>query len=33
MYAGPMQQMLEAHVPAGVPMIRFDATKGKYVYP
>ena len=33
LYAGPMQQMFEAHFPAGVPMIQFDATKGKYLYP
>jgi len=33
MYAGPMQQMLEAFFPSGAPMIRFDATQGKYIYP
>jgi len=33
MYAGPMKQMFEAYFPAGVPMIKFDAQKGRYVYP
>jgi hypothetical protein len=33
MYAGPMQQMLEAYFPAGVPTIQFDATQGKYINP
>jgi hypothetical protein len=33
MYAGPMQQMLEAYFPAGVPMIKFDAKQRKYIYP
>ena len=26
-----MKEFLEAYFPAGVPMIRFDATRGKYV--
>ncbi len=33
MYVGPMKQMFEAFFPAGVPMIEFDATQGKYIYP
>jgi len=32
MYAGPVREFLEAYFPAGVPAIRFDATKGKYLY-
>ena len=31
MHPGPMKQFLEAYFPAGHPMIRFDATRGKYV--
>ncbi len=30
-YAGPMKQFLEAYFPAGFLMIRFDATRGKYI--
>jgi hypothetical protein len=33
MYAGPMQEMLEAYFPAGVPTIKFDAKQRKYIYP
>ncbi len=33
MYAGPMKEFLEAYFPTGVRTIRFDATKGRYVYP
>ncbi len=33
LYAGPMREFLEAYFPAGVPTIRFDATKGRYLYP
>lgn len=33
MYAGPMKEMFEAHFPAGVPTIRFDARQQRYVYP
>ncbi|MCL5096145.1 MAG: hypothetical protein M1608_01150 [Candidatus Omnitrophica bacterium] len=33
MYAGPMQQLLEAYFPAGVPMVQFDTRQRKYIYP
>jgi len=33
MYAGPIEEFLEAYFPPGVPMINFDATKGRYIYP
>ena len=33
MYAGPMQEMLEAYFPHGVPTIKFDTQKRKYIYP
>jgi len=33
MYTGPMKEMLESHFPEGVPTIKMDATKRKYVYP
>jgi hypothetical protein len=33
MYGGPMEQMLKAYFPEGTAMVRFDATKGAYVYP
>ncbi|MBN2293327.1 MAG: hypothetical protein JXM70_12935 [Pirellulales bacterium] len=33
MYPGPMKEMFESYFPEGVPMIRFDAAKRKYLYP
>jgi hypothetical protein len=33
MYDGPMNEMLEAYFPGGIPMARFDARERKYVYP
>lgn len=33
MYAGPMQEMLEAFFPASAPMVKFDTQKRMYVYP
>ena len=33
MYAGPLKECLESHFPEGVPMITFDAKKGRYHYP
>jgi hypothetical protein len=33
MYAGPMKQLLESYFPSGVPAIKFDTQKRKYVYP
>jgi hypothetical protein len=32
MYNGSMQQLLEAHFPAGVPTMKFDAVAGRYDY-
>jgi len=33
MYAGPLQECLEAHFPEGVPMITFDGKEGRCHYP
>lgn len=33
MYAGPMKELFEAYFPADAPVIQFDATQGKYLYP
>lgn len=33
MYAGTMDVFFKAHFPDNVPMIRFDAIEGKYIYP
>jgi len=33
MFDGPLEAMLRGYFPEGVPMVRFDATKGAYVYP
>ena len=33
MYAGTMKECLEAHFPANVPMVRYDARKAKFTYP
>lgn len=32
MYPGPMREFFEAHFSDELPMIRFDATKGQYIY-
>jgi len=33
MYAGPMKEFFETHFSDQIPTIRFDATKGHYIYP
>ena len=33
MYDGPLDTMLRSYFPEGAPMVRFDATKGAYLYP
>ncbi|HQK91870.1 MAG TPA: hypothetical protein PLD23_00080 [Armatimonadota bacterium] len=30
---GSLEAMLRSHSPEGAPMVRFDATKGGYIYP
>jgi hypothetical protein len=32
-HPAPLKECLESYFPEGVPMTRFDAKEGKYIYP